>query len=647
MISFFRRFFQSKIGLGLTLLFLVLMGFAFASSDVSNSAMFGGVAGGDRVAVVGDRTISTADLTSNVNSSMQQARQDNPTLSMEGFIAQGGLTDVIQSMISRAAIAEFGDMIGLRVGSALVDSEIRSTPALQNAAGEFDVNAFRASLQQRGLSESAVRDDLALSLMARQLLLPIAYEARMPERVARTYAQLLNETRVGRAAVFPASAFAPAGEPTPAQLQDYYDSNRAQYIRPERRTIRYATFSAENLNDIPPVTDAQVAARYRADAALYRERQQRSFTQLVVPTEAAAQAVIAEVRGGTTLEASAQSKGLAVTQVEDVEQQAFAATASQAVAQAAFAGNDGALVGPVRGSLGWYVLRVDGVTRIAARPLAQAQSEIREKLDTERRTQALGELTEELEEQFARGRTLDEAARDLGIEIQTTRPLLASGQVYGAQEQAPAELGRVLNFAFEVPEGQANLDEAGNGEVFLIYDVATITRSATAPLAEIRDTVIQQWRRDRGMAAAGQAAGRVMQRVEGGASLADAVAQETASLPATQALRISRRQLQELGQVTRATILFFSMAEGTVERVAVQEQNQWFVVALEDIEVPQLAANDQLVEATRTQLSQSLGNEYVEQFVAAVENAVDVERNDAGIDAVRQSLLGANNPALN
>lgn len=642
MISFFRRFFQSKIGLGLTLAFLVLIGFAFASMDVSNTGTFGGVAGGDRVAVVGDRTISTSDLTQNVNNALRQARESNPTLSMEAFIAQGGFDDVLDSMISRAALAEFGERIGLRAGTRLVNSEIASAPGFQGVDGSFDVEAFRASLRQRGLTESTVRDDLALSLMARQLILPIGYQAQLPDSMVRTYARLLNETRIGNAAVFPASAFAPRGEPTGEQLQQYYDENRTRYIRPERRVIRYATFTADNISDLPPVTDAQIAARYEADAVLYRAREQRSFTQLVVPTEAAAQAVIDEVEGGVSLEASATSKGLATTQVEDVEQQDYASTASQAVARAGFGAANGSLVGPVRGSLGWYVLRVDEVTRIPARSLAQVRDEIRQTLETERRAEALGELTEELEDHFARGRTLEEAARELGVEIQTTRPLLATGQVYGTNETAPQELARVLPYAFEVGEGVAGLDEIVPGQVFLMYDVSQITRSATAPLAEIRDQVIAQWRRDQGMAAAGQAAGRVVQRVENGTSLAEAVAAEEVNLPATQALRISRRQLQQLGQVTRATILFFSMAEGTVKRVAVQDQDQWFVVELDDIEVPE-AIEDEIVEGATRQLAQSLGNEYVEQFVAAAQAAMEVERNEAGVNAVREALTGTSN----
>jgi len=641
MFQIFRNFFKSKIGIVVTLGFLGLIAVAFASSDVANTGMFGGVAGGDRVAVVGDRTISTADLTQNTNNALQQQREENPTLSMEGFVAQGGFDDVLSQMLSRAAIAEFAEMMGLRAGQRLVNSEIASASGFQGIDGEFDIEAFRASLRQRNLTESIVREDLALSLLARQTVVPITLGARLPDSITRTYAQLLNDTRIGNAAVFPAGAFAPEGDPTDEQVQEYYDENRARYIRPERRDVRYAVFTEDAISELPPVTDAQIAARYEADAVLYRATERRSFTQLVVPTQAAAQAVIDEVAGGVSLEASAQSKGLATTTVSEVEQPDYASTASQAVANSAFDGAEGALVGPVQGTLGWYVLQIDDVTPVAARSVAQASDEIRETLVAERRREALNELTERFQNEFSRGLTLEQAAEELEIEIETIPSVLANGQFYDQPGEVPAELSRAVDFAFEMDAESPEITELVPGQVFMIFEVSDITQSATAPLAEIRDDVVLQWRRDRGMAAAGQAAARVLDRVEGGASLADALSEEETDLPPSQALRINRRELAELGQVTRATILFFSMAEGTVKRVAVQETNQWFVVKLDEIEIAELDEDSPDFQNTSAQLSASLGQEYVEQFVAAAEASVEIERNEAGIDAVRAQLTGA------
>ena len=76
MLLFFRSFFKSKFGLAITFAFLALIAFAFASSDVANTGMFGGVAGGERVAVVGDERIDSAELAQSASTALDRLRQE-------------------------------------------------------------------------------------------------------------------------------------------------------------------------------------------------------------------------------------------------------------------------------------------------------------------------------------------------------------------------------------------------------------------------------------------------------------------------------------------------------------------------------------------------------------------------------------------
>ncbi|MCB2065806.1 MAG: SurA N-terminal domain-containing protein [Erythrobacter sp.] len=643
MIQFIRKFFQSKIGVGLTLAFLAVIAVAFAAGDVLNNSVLSGLTGSDKVAEVGDRDITAADLDTAVRNAHRQAQTQNPTLTLEAFIAQGGMDDVLESMLNRAALAEFAHSLGLRSGDRLVDSEIVNIPAFQGVDGSFSADAFRAALRQQGLTESAVRDDIALGLYVQQTALPVSYGATLPVSFARRYAQLLGETRHGSAAVLTADDFAPQGDPTDAELQGFYQANSARYIRPERRVIRYAAFGIDAVGDLPPVTAEQIAARYERDATQYAASETRTFTQLVLPTQAAAQAVVNEVNGGMTLEASARAKGLETVTLTSLDRAALTTQTSAAVATAGFAAQRGALAGPARGNLGWYVLRVDGVTENSGQTLAQATPTIRTQLEGEARQTALEDLTERLEDEFRDGRTLSEAASELGVGIITTPELTATGQVYGTTQTAPPEMARLLSFAFQMEEGAPELTEIVPGQQFLIFDVSDVTPSAAAPLAEITDTVTADWRKEQGLAAAGAAAARIIERVEGGATLAAAVAAEEVNIPTPLALNISRAELRNQQRLPRPTVLFFSMAEGSVKRVEEEEAGAWFVVQLNDIETPDLADNNPQVQAVRTQLGQAVGEEYVDQFVAAVQDHLDARTNDEAVAALRTQLLGITN----
>jgi peptidyl-prolyl cis-trans isomerase D len=644
MLQLFRNFFKSKIGVGITLVFLVVIAIAFGTSDVANTSLFGGVAGGDRVAVVGSERIDAAELQQNMTNALDEAKQTDPTLTMQAFIAQGGMESVLEQLLNRAALAEFARKHGMRASDRAVDSELLKIPGFRGADGNFDEAAFRAAIAQRGFTEALVREDLASNLLARQLLTPIGFSPSMPASVARRYASLLRERRNGAIALLPSSAFAPKGAPTNAQLQAFYRAHTDDFIRPERRVIRYASFGEEALGDLPAPTEAQVRQRYDRDRAQYAASEERSFTQLVVPTQDAALAIIAEVRGGKSLDAAAREKGLATAQVGPVTKTAFTTASSAAVAQAAFTAAQGAIATPARGGLGWYVLRVDKIERKPARSLAQVRDEIAAALAVEQRRTALADLTARIEEEFDEGRRLAEVARDLKVTVRSTAPAVADGRIYGSgTETVPPILGRVLQVAFDMEEQQAQIAPLADGQTFLVFDVADITPSATAPLNEIRDDVITAWRIDEGAKRARAAADRILQRVTRGGSLAAAVAAESTPLPAPQQLDLNRQQLAERGRVPSELALFFSMAEGTVKKLEAPGHAGWYVVRLDDIAAPQVAADDPLVLATMQQLAQLSSEEYVEQFVGAAQREVGVERNQAAIDAVRAQLTGQNN----
>lgn len=131
MIQLFRKFFSSKLGIVITLAFLGLIAIAFASMDISSTGVFGGVSGGDRVAVVGDERIDAAELSMNATSSLDQARQSDPTITMQAFIARGGLEGVMRQLIERTTIAEFARRHGMRASDRLIDSELLQIPAFR------------------------------------------------------------------------------------------------------------------------------------------------------------------------------------------------------------------------------------------------------------------------------------------------------------------------------------------------------------------------------------------------------------------------------------------------------------------------------------------------------------------------------------
>ncbi|MFM7404346.1 MAG: SurA N-terminal domain-containing protein [Erythrobacter sp.] len=642
MISFFRRFFASKIGLPLVLAFLALMALAFAASDITGST-FGGISNNDRMAVVGDQAIPIGDLSVSANAALDQVRARNPTLTMPEFIAQGGFDEVVAQLIDRYAVGEYGRKYGLRAGDNLVNSEILKIPAFQGLTGSFDEKVYVDALRQRGLSDTTFRRDLADGLLEQQLLRSAVAAPRLPEKIARQYAALVLERRKGEIALIPSKLYAPAGNPSDAQLTAWYKDNCTQFINPERRTLRFAVFGADTLKVNATPSTAEIAERYKRDAAKYAASEKRVITSFVVPTEDAAKALVARIRGGASLESVASEAGFTASKSEARDREAMNGATSFAFAQNAFKASQGGAVDPAQGTLGWYVARIDAILRTPARSLAEATGAITEELTAEKRVAAIADQVAEIEGEIDGGTALAEVAKAYGLRVETTPALLANGQAFGQpQVQIVPQLTPVLQTAFQMEESEPQLAEIVPGQQFVVFEVARVEEAAAPPLAEVREGAIAGWKRAQGAVLAKQAAERILGKVRSGTPLAAAMAAENKPGFEREAIDLERRKLlaESGGRIAPPLVLLFSMAEGTTKTLEAPRNIGWYIVDLEDISTLPLDQEGQLIAQTRQQLGASLSDEYRDQATAAMRKELGVTRNDAGIAAVRKRLTG-------
>lgn len=91
MITAIRRMFSSTLGKILALGFVAFIGVAFALSDVTGNSTFGGI-GGANVAKVGSEQIGVGELRDRVRLAYNQARQDQPGMTMAAFVNRAGST---------------------------------------------------------------------------------------------------------------------------------------------------------------------------------------------------------------------------------------------------------------------------------------------------------------------------------------------------------------------------------------------------------------------------------------------------------------------------------------------------------------------------------------------------------------------------
>ncbi len=640
MIQGFRKLFQSRIGVFLALAFVGLMALAFASADITGGS-FGGIAGGERVATVGDERISTSTYRETLNGAFDRERENNPQLTLKEYIAEGGAKGVLDAMIERVAVFAFAAREGLRIGDSLVGSELKDIPIFQGPDGKFSQDMYESALRQRGISDALLRSDLQQGLAARMTLIPAQIGTTIPAKVAAQYARLLNETRRGSVALIPSAAFAGDVKVTDALLQSYLAKNKAAFSLPERRTVQYALIDMSGVADVA-ATEAEIAAYYNANKAQYAGKEARTLTQLVLPTEAGAKAVLAELADPSRMAAVAQAKGLSTVQVAAADRADLSTRTSPAVTQVVYATAQGRIAGPVRGPLGWYLMRVDSITRTNERPLAAARTEIAAILTEKKRTDALAERAAAAEEQLNKGASLAEIAKSFGAKVETSGELLANGQPFGGAAAPSPLVARLVPAIFAMEEGgDPQIASSADGKSYAIFAPGNVIAAAPPPYAVLKPTLERAYRLQEGAKLASQAADRVLAAIQKGQSPAEAMKLAGKPMPPVDQINTTRQALTASGRpVPPALGLMFQMAKGTTKKLEGPRNLGFMIVDLDSIETRPVAASDPIVGAIRRQLGDSLGGEMGAQLTKAIAADVGVTRNETAVKAVTDQMTG-------
>ena len=643
MLSLFRRGITAKIMLGilgLALFAMVVTGFGTGGGGLGD---LGGLSS-STIATVDGEKLGSLRIQDETQRQLQRLRQEQPELDMASFLRSGSMEEVVDQLIGLTALVAFGRDNGLAVSKAMVDREIASIPAFQNMAGQFDQATFERALAQEKLTPQQLREEIEARILQRQLLLPAASSAHVPQSLAHQYASLLLESRTGSVGAVPTSAMGPGREPSDQEVAAFYRENLSRFTIPERRVLRYAVFGPENVAAAAKATDAEIAAAYKQNPA-YAAKESRTLSQVVLPDEAAARALAQKVQAGTSFVQAATQAGFSARDISlgEHSKESFAGVSAPAVANAAFAIAKGATTAPIRSELGWHVVRVDEVKMTAARPLPGVRAEIAAGIERQKAQNALSDLGGRIETAIGEGQSFDEVVRAEKLAVRETAPITATGASPGNPAwKAPPELQPLLRTAFDMaPDEDPAVETIAPNERFALVAIARAIPAAAPPLAQIRDQVKGVLIARRALDRARAVAQSIVAKINAGTPPAQAFAQAQVKLPATETITATRREIaRQQRQVPPPLAMLFSLPRGKARLLPAPNGRGWFIVYLDKIVPGDAGKEPGLTEAVRSQFAQILGDEYSQQFGAAVRAKAKIKRNDAALKKLKDDMIG-------
>lgn len=642
MISFFRRILTSWVVLGL--FGVILVAFVVTGVNLPDGSSIGSLgANSEAPARIGRADVPAQDVLQRTQAQFEAARRENPELSLSAFVGSGALEQTLDQMVSLRALERFANDQGIYASKRLIDAEILNIPAFRGPTGQFDRNVFLGILGQQRLTEEGVRGDIGREKIASMLSVPVSAALRVPTGLASPYASALLELRQGQVATIPNSAMPTGAAPSNAEIQAYYKANSARYTAPETRSIRFARFDRARFASQSAPTEAEIAADYKAKADQFAGKETRILTQVIVPDQAAANAIAAKVKAGTSIEAAAKAAASEATTLAEQDKPAYTGLTNAAIAGAVFTAAEGAVVTPGKSGLGWHVVRVDKIVKTSGKSLADVRGALVADLTKSKTDGLLADFITRIEDAIADGASFDDVIKSEGLSAETTPMITQAGIAEkDAGYKLPPELGGILRDAFQAEaDDDASVIAIANGVSYALYDLDRITPAAPRPIAEVSERIKSDIMNDRSSKAARTLATAILAKVNKGTSIADALRTAGISLPPASTVSARRIDLTQLqGNIPPALDTLFKMNRNQARLIEASGKSGWSIIKLEKIIPSPAASQPGLIAQTQQQMLQIIGQEYTSQFANAIKAAVNAQRNPAAIAKLKRDLTG-------
>lgn len=547
------------------------------------------------VAMVGEQEITFNDFNQsflNYRRRMQSLMGDafDPA-QFDSLIAR---REHLDRMIDESLLAKAVDEMGLAVDDERLAAEIRSISAFQ-VDGAFNVDVYQSRLQSQGMSVQQFEGNMRRSMALAQLPASVSASSFATRGEMAEFIALQNQTRSFHAVMIAADEEAIDTDFADQDITAWYEANPDQFQTEERVVIEYLELEASTMDLGEPPDDELLRGRFEAQKGRFLAPEQRLVSHVLI--EVSPQADEA------TIETARQEAADIARRARDGEDFAELARALSDDAGSAPAGGDlgwvepGIMVeafenamyeltlenpisDPVQTGFGWHVIQLREIQESEGMDFEQARPVLLEEFYEEVAEREFLDLADRMVDVvYEDPTTLEAAALDLGLDIQTAGPFSRAGGEGVAAN--PEVIAAAFSDLVLLQGSVSDPIDLGPNHMAMIR-VAEHFPAALRPLDEVREEIIAALRAEAAHEAARARADALLAAVSSGAAgLQDAAAE--AGLEVTTVEAAGRYSAEPDRVVVSNVFKLARPAEGEPLETVVEAADGFAVVVLTEV----------------------------------------------------------------
>jgi peptidyl-prolyl cis-trans isomerase D len=618
------------------ILFLMAIPFVFFGVDY----YFRSGAPADVLATVGEQQITRFEFDDSMREQQDQMRRsmgsnfdpamfDNPEVRFA----------LLEQLINQKLLAGKAAAERFRITDGQLQQYITTVPAFQEE-GKFSLDRYRQLLASQNMTpamfEQRLRQDLVLGAVQEPVI--AAHIVSRPQ--GEKYLNLLTQQReVAIAAVDPAP-FIKDVKIDDAQVRDFYDKNAALFQTPEQVQIEYVLLTQDALAAKTPVDEADVRKQYEANIKQYSAEEERGASHILIAVKP---------------DATDEEKAAAKKQAEEIYAKAKANPAKFAdlakefskdpgsaeqggdlgnfargsmvkpFEDAVFAAKEGELLPPVQTDFGWHVIKVTGVRPPRTRPFDEVKTQIEDELKKQKVGQKFAAAADQFQNLvYEQADSLAGAGKALDLKVEQT-PLVTRAQVQAIGRGNPKFAAAV--FSPESIQGKRNTEAIEVAPNTLIAGrILEYKPAAPRPFDEVKDEIRQQLVRKSAGELAQQAGLAKLALLEQGKS------EKEADVTFAKPLLVGRGQFQAGISPDVLTRVFQLIPDKLPAYTGGMNERGGYSIAKVTKVVSPSADDQSRLDTASARLSEQLGRELMNAYLASLRAKAEVKINQANLD---------------
>ncbi len=407
---------------------------------------------------------------------------------------------VFQGLVEDRLVLLEARRLGISVPDGAVAKMLATSPEFQENGRFMGGAEIKRRLELQGVSVAEFEESLRRRMLREQLEGLVTQEAGVSPAEAEREFRRRNEQIKAEYVLVDAARFRSAAAVSEEETKARFDAKRESYRLPEKRIASYILVDGDVLRSRVTVTDRDLEAYYQQHRDEFKEDEQACASHILVKVSTDAKA-----KEGHT---DAEAKKLAEGVLEQVKAGGdFAALAKKASEdqgsapnggdlgcfprgrmvpqfdEAVFAMDPGTTSDLVKSPFGYHIIRLVSRREEQVPTLSVVKERIRPLVTNEKVEALAGQQTEGIAASLAKGRSLEDAAKEHGFAVQKSAPL-AKGEV-----KDPLSSASLVARLFELKPGAIEKEgfAVARGAVFVA--LAEVQPSRLPDLKDVQDKV--------------------------------------------------------------------------------------------------------------------------------------------------------------